>query len=152
MLDKEILNQYRNDAQGLARYFSEKYFKEHEKVFPINPFQVLTDLGIHFVFRNFDKMEGLFMPSTADMSIDLVAINAKRPITRQRFSAAHELCHFLKDADTQSTFMCAISSNEYKEKYAESFAASFLMPCVQRSWTTLAGVSPVTVIASEPCS
>ena len=23
---------------------------------------------------------------------------------------------------------------------------------VQRSWTTLAGVSPVTVIASEPCS
>lgn len=24
--------------------------------------------------------------------------------------------------------MCAISSNEYKEKYAESFAASFLMP------------------------
>ena len=128
MLDKEILNQYRNDAQGLARYFSEKYFKEHEKVFPINPFQVLTDLGIHFVFRNFDKMEGLFMPSTADMPIDLVAINAKRPITRQRFSAAHELCHFLKDADTQSTFMCAISSNEYKEKYAESFAASFLMP------------------------
>ena len=135
MLDKEILNQYRNDAQGLARYFSEQYFKEHEKVFPINPFQVLTDLGIHFVFRNFDKMEGLFMPSTADMPIDLVAINAKRPITRQRFSAAHELCHFLKDADTQSTFMCAISSNEYKEKYAESFAASFLMPedelCVQ---------------------
>ena len=56
MLDKEILNQYRNDAQGLARYFSEKYFKEHEKVFPINPFQVLTDLGIHFVFRNFDKI------------------------------------------------------------------------------------------------
>lgn len=26
------------------------------------------------------------------------------------------------------------------------------MLCVQRSWTTLAGVSPVTVIASEPCS
>ena len=24
--------------------------------------------------------------------------------------------------------------------------------CVQRSWATLAGVSPVTVIASEPCS
>ena len=29
---------------------------------------------------------------------------------------------------------------------------AFLMSCVQRSWTTLAGVSPVTVIASEPCS
>lgn len=29
---------------------------------------------------------------------------------------------------------------------------SFFTLCVQRSWTTLAGVSPVTVIASEPCS
>ena len=28
----------------------------------------------------------------------------------------------------------------------------FFMLCVQRSWTILAGVSPVTVIASEPCS
>ena len=28
----------------------------------------------------------------------------------------------------------------------------FFAWCVQRSWTTLAGVSPVTVIASEPCS
>lgn len=30
--------------------------------------------------------------------------------------------------------------------------ADVYMPCVQRSCTTLAGVSPVTVIASEPCS
>ena len=29
---------------------------------------------------------------------------------------------------------------------------SFFVACVQQSWTTLAGVSPVTVIASEPCS
>ena len=28
----------------------------------------------------------------------------------------------------------------------------FFILCVQRSWTTLAGASPVTVIASEPCS
>ena len=128
MLDKAITNKYRNDAQGLAKYFSEQYFKEHEKRFPINPFQVLKDLGIHFVFRNFDKMEGLFMPATDDMPIDLVALNAKRPITRQRFSAAHELCHYLKDTDIQSSFMCAIASNEYIEKYAEAFASAFLMP------------------------
>ena len=30
--------------------------------------------------------------------------------------------------------------------------APFFVLCVQRSWTTLAGESPVTVIASEPCS
>ena len=28
----------------------------------------------------------------------------------------------------------------------------FFFACVQQSWTTLAGVSPVTVIASEPRS
>ena len=28
----------------------------------------------------------------------------------------------------------------------------YFFACVQQSWTTLAGVSPVTVIASEPCS
>ena len=31
-------------------------------------------------------------------------------------------------------------------------SAAFLFTCVQQSWTTLAGVSPVTVIAGEPCS
>ena len=31
-------------------------------------------------------------------------------------------------------------------------AFSIFILCVQRSWTTLAGESPVTVIASEPCS
>ena len=29
---------------------------------------------------------------------------------------------------------------------------AYFFTCVQQSWTTLAGVSPVTVIASEPCS
>ena len=41
------------------------------------------------------------------------------------------------------------------EKWAfskEAIKPPVAMPCVQRSWTTLAGVSPVTVIASEPCS
>ena len=36
---------------------------------------------------------------------------------------------------------------ESKEDSPPSFFA-----CVQQSWITLAGVSPVTVIASEPCS
>ena len=28
----------------------------------------------------------------------------------------------------------------------------YFFACVQQSWTTLAGASPVAVIASEPCS
>jgi hypothetical protein len=34
----------------------------------------------------------------------------------------------------------------------DSILSPFYFACVQQSWTTLAGVSPVTVIASEPCS
>ena len=38
------------------------------------------------------------------------------------------------------------------ERTVEKIDCPFSMPCVQRSWITLAGESPVTVIASEPCS
>ena len=39
-----------------------------------------------------------------------------------------------------------------QEHHISSVPFFFITLCVQRSWTTLAGVSPVTVIASEPCS
>ncbi|NLO84120.1 MAG: ImmA/IrrE family metallo-endopeptidase [Clostridiales bacterium] len=51
------------------------------------------------MFRHFKKIEGLFFPATEAEPIHLVAINVGRPITRQRFTAAHELCHFLKDSN-----------------------------------------------------
>ena len=57
-----------------------EYFNTHERTFPINPFHVLTDLGIHFVFRNFKDIEGLFLPAMKDGDVDLVAINAKGPL------------------------------------------------------------------------
>ena len=80
MLPDHIIEKYRNDAEGLAKYFSVEYFNTHERTFPINPFHVLTDLGIHFVFRNFKDIEGLFLPAMKDGDVDLVAINAKGPL------------------------------------------------------------------------
>ena len=47
------------------------------------------------------------------------------------------------------------SATENKDKMTWGVGADrcpFSMGCVQQSWTTLAGASPVTVIASEPCS
>lgn len=52
MLDKAIPGKYRFDAEGLAEEFSKIYFSSHKRQFPINPFQVLSDLKIPFVFRN----------------------------------------------------------------------------------------------------
>lgn len=111
MLPGHIIEKYRNDAEGLAKYFSAEYFNTHERTFPINPFHVLTDLGIHFVFRNFKDVEGLFLPAMKDGDVDLVAINAKRPITRQRFTVSHELCHYLKDPREGKSFICETGTN-----------------------------------------
>ena len=127
MLSKEIIDKYRNDAEGLANYYSNLYFSKHKREFPINPFQILTDNGIHFVFRNFERIEGLYFPATPESEIDLVAINSNKLITRQRFTAAHELCHFLKDTNNK-TCVCYENSDEFIERYAESFASSLLMP------------------------
>ena len=47
------------------------------------------------------------------------------------------------------------SATENKDKMTWGVGADrcpFSMGCVQQSWTTLAGASPVTVIASEPWS
>lgn len=127
MFTKEELSNFLYDSQGFAEYFSSKYYETHTKVFPLNPFQILTDLNIHFVFRNFDGLEGLLMPATEESDANLVIINAKRPITRQRFTAAHELCHFLKDSKL-NPFICLSNSVDRIEKYADRFASALLMP------------------------
>ena len=129
MLPKEVIETHRSNASGLAEYFSKWYFTDRPRTFPINPFQVLKDLGISFVFRNFERIEGLYMPKSDDSPIEMVVINAKRPIQRQRYSAAHELCHSLKDAgEATGSIVCASGANSYIERYAESFAAAFLIP------------------------
>ena len=47
--------------------------------------------------------------------------------------------------------MCINKAND-EGVYTKRCRRHFFILCVQRSWTTLAGESPVTVIASEPCS
>ncbi len=125
MLDSSIIRRYAFDPQGLAAYYSAEYFKKHEMAYPINPFQLLRDAGVHFVFRDYGELEGTFFPATSVNDIDLVSINARRPIARQRYTAAHELCHFLKDAKPSA---CETNSKDDIERYAEQFAAALLMP------------------------
>ena len=69
LLSEDIINKYRIDAEGLAKYFSDLYFSNHKREFPINSFQILTDFGIHFVFRNFVKNEGLYLPTSKESKI-----------------------------------------------------------------------------------
>ena len=93
---------------------------------PINPFAIMRNCGVIYQFMNAKKLEGIYIVPEDEHDIPLVGINFNRPITRQRFTAAHELCHHLKDRQSQ---YCQIGNfRNGMERYAENFAAALLMP------------------------
>lgn len=113
--------------EEMASNYLKMYFQGREIIYPINPFQMLKDEDIVFSFRPFDKLEGVYLPAENVHDIPVVAINLHRPITRQRFTAAHELCHHFRDYDTQ-IFCNTYSPHISIEKFADRFAAALLMP------------------------
>lgn len=114
------------DPEKMAAAYLVKYYENQKIEYPINPFKMLKDEGILFSLMDFKKLEGVYIPASSEEDIPTVGININRPITRQRFSAAHELCHHLRDADKQIT--CPIGSKNAVERFAEGFAAALLMP------------------------
>ena len=116
-----------NDPEIMAAAYLSRYFENQEITYPINPFKMLKDEGVLFSLRDFKKLEGVYIPVSDDGDIPLVGININRPITRQRFTAAHELCHHFRDADREIS--CPIGGgNDDIEHFAEGFAAALLMP------------------------
>ena len=114
------------DPEKMADDYLVKYYGNQKIEFPINPFQMLKDEGVLFSFMDFKKLEGVYIPASSEDDVPVVGINANRPITRQRYSAAHELCHHFRDADKEIS--CPIGSKNVIEKFAERFAAALLMP------------------------
>ncbi len=109
---------------------SEMTTSEGNLTFPIDPFKLLKDNNIYILLRNFDRLDGIIIND--DENSTIVGINNNRPWPRQRFTAAHEYCHFIKDlkkgVGTRDTIQCLKYSKSAIEKYADSFAAYLLMP------------------------
>ena len=114
------------DPERMAATYLAQYFANKKIEYPINPFQMLKDEGILFSLMNFKKLEGVYIPSSGGEDIPVVGININRPITRQRFTSAHELCHHFRDADKQVS--CPIKGKTAIEVFADKFAAALLMP------------------------
>lgn len=114
------------DAESMAAAYLAAYFGNSEIEYPISPFKMLKDEGVDFVIRNFYKLEGVYIPAQSEDDIAIVGISANRPITRQRFTAAHELCHHFRDADKQVA--CPIGQKNSSEFFADAFASAVLMP------------------------
>lgn len=122
---KSNAKNYRYPESMAAAYLA-AYFGNSKIEYPLTPFKMLKDEGVDFVIRNFNKLEGVYIPAQLPDDIAIVGINARRPITRQRFTAAHELCHHFRDADKQVA--CPIGQKNASEYFADAFASALLMP------------------------
>ncbi|MEA4878916.1 hypothetical protein SDC9_10413 [bioreactor metagenome] len=118
------------DPECMAADYLIAYFGNQKIEYPINPFTLLKDEGVLFTLSNFHKLEGVYVPATSESDIPIVGINANRPITRQRFTAVHELCHHFRDASKQIS--CPMYGKKTTiESFADRFAAAVLMPIAE---------------------
>ena len=52
------------------------YYKNSDFSYPIDPFAIINDLGIHHAFRNLDRIEGLLLTDTDGTGVKLIVINS----------------------------------------------------------------------------
>ena len=78
-------------AEALAQAVIDEYFNGEETSFPIDPFKMIRDFGIVYQFMDFKDLEGIYIIPEEENDIPIIGINFGRPITRQRYTAAHEL-------------------------------------------------------------
>lgn len=116
-----------SDPEKLASVFLARHFSQTAIPFPINPFELLKKEGVLFSIRDLKKLEGVYIPASSSDDLAVAGINGNRPITRQRFTAAHELCHHLRDSDKPINCFSG-NRNVAIEKFADKFAAAILMP------------------------
>lgn len=123
-ISKELYS-FGMSPQELAKIVLEDNYGNNMPPLPIDPFKLMRDYGIIYQFMRFEELEGIYLVPEDESDIAVVGINYKRKITRQRYTAAHELCHHLKDRTNEA---CPINSKNDIERYAENFAAELLMP------------------------
>ncbi len=100
----------------------------------IDPFAALAAEGVVVMRRPLDRVAGLYVPGDARRGNPPgVLINSGHPLTKQRYTAAHELGHHRRDhevvldEDTE-WFGRGVEPALDRERIAEAFAAWFLMP------------------------
>lgn len=98
----------------------------HQPIY--TPRKILEESGIHvFIDRLDSKLAGLyaFIPDVGYC----ILINRSHPKERRRWTIAHEYGHFILDRDTPGVdYMKPMLRKSESERFADAFAAAFLMP------------------------
>ncbi|WP_302782746.1 ImmA/IrrE family metallo-endopeptidase [Clostridium saudiense] len=130
MFQEDEVREYISSPSLLANEVLRRTFNGRVPSFPIDPFMILDKLNVVYQFRDFKELEGIYIVPDDEDDIPIIGINNNRPITRQRFTAAHELCHYLKDSNESN--ICPIDGRKKNptERFADEFASELLMPRV----------------------
>lgn len=126
MLSNYKYEDYLDSPQQLAKRIIDKLVEQDEVKFPLDPFKLLSMNGILYQFRDFKNLEGIYIVPKDKEDFPIIGINKNRPIARQRFTAAHEFCHHIKDREDSVSPISG--SRDAKEEFADKFASELLMP------------------------
>ena len=125
---------------------AERLLNEHSVVRPPVPVEQLAKaLGLSVQYEHYDgDISGLLY---RDSNVSIIGVNAAHSMTRQRFTIAHELGHFMLhrgrplivDKQFRINFRNSASSlaTDHEEIQANGFAATLLMP---RGWVEKAAL------------
>jgi predicted secreted protein len=118
-------------ASGAALHAHRQYGIDRHK--RIDIFDILRHSAVEVFFRPLKRICGAFVPSGD--GLPGVLINSQLPLSRQRYTAAHEFGHFFLGHKTASidkllgrAEIGELNSWSFEDSIAEAFAAFFLMP------------------------
>jgi predicted transcriptional regulator len=118
-----------------------KISEKHREALPVPVFEIISEMGLGLEFRPLDdNVSGWIERSDNDESYRII-INSNHSPNRQRFTAAHELGHYIYHRDllgqgtgdtkayrTDASPLPNAFIRPRHERQANSFAANFLMP------------------------
>jgi Zn-dependent peptidase ImmA (M78 family) len=128
---------------------------------PVPVFDVIRELGLGLEFQALDDDVSGWIEAIENGGYKIV-INSQHAATRQRFTAAHELGHFIYHRDllgegtgdtrayrTEHSPLPNARIRPRHERQANSFAANFLMPVAGIERLRASGISDVAKLAER---
>lgn len=138
-----------------------KIIGKHAGIVPVPVFDIIQELGIGLKFKALDDDISGWIERHADGSYG-ITINDRHSLNRKRFTAAHELGHFLYHREllgagtgdtrayrTERTPFENVSIRPKHERQANTFAANLLMPQDRVTVASADGQTNVAVLAEQ---
>lgn len=104
-----------------------------DRGFPVDPVEIANDLGIDVRLAELpENVSGVFVKRPGKDPV--IAMEERDSVTRQRFTCAHELAHFILTFGEEGVDRVdrrdglSAEGTDPEEVYANTFAASLLMP------------------------